>query len=448
METQDTIITVDAGQDLRGSELTRTFESMYGPGRAGAARERYARLAADLAGQHSALGRSAGDSSGGFRFYSAPGRTELGGNHTDHNHGRVLCAAVGLDAVAAVRPREDTTVRIVSQGYARPVEFDLRSLEPRPEESGTTQALARGVARGLSDRHFGRGKSGLRGFDATIQSDVLQGSGLSSSAAIEVLFGTIIADLAGLRVDPVEIAKIGQYAENVFFGKPCGLMDQTASAVGGIAYIDFADPESPIVEKIVYDFAKDGYSLVVVDTGGSHADLTGDYAAIPAEMRAVASVLGARFLREVDPDRIISSASAIRASAGDRALLRALHFVRENARVPLMAAALKEGRIDEYLAIVGASGDSSWRFLQNLNAPDSPREQGPCVALALGESLGRDSAGRKVTGRVHGGGFAGTIQAYVPTEILGDYTRLLESCFGVGKVIPVTVRTPGAIRVL
>jgi galactokinase len=448
METQASKYNADSGRDWSGPAVSRTLESMYGSDRVAVARERYGRLAVDLSGELRSAGTQSGTEASFFRFYSAPGRTELGGNHTDHNRGRVLCAAVTLDAVAAVSLRNDTIVRIVSKGYARPVMFDLRSLEARQEESGTTQALARGVARGLSDRLISGGKTGLRGFDAVIQSDVLQGSGLSSSAAIEVLFGCILADIAERRVDPVDIAKIGQYAENVYFGKPCGLMDQTASAVGGIAYIDFADPSNPVVEKIAYDFERDGYTLVVVDTGGSHADLTAEYAAIPAEMRAAASVFGASFLREVDPEHILASASAIRASAGDRALLRSLHFVKENARVPLMAAALRHARMDEYLDLVRASGDSSWRFLQNLGAPHSPREQGPCVALALSESLGSDPAGRSVVSRVHGGGFAGTIQAYVPSDLLPDYTRLLESCFGAGKVIPVRVRIPGAIRVL
>ncbi len=442
METLDMDNRADFGPDGKNPELLRTLAAMYGEAGVAPALERYRRLAKDLAVSLPAGGRNPG-----LRFYSAPGRTELGGNHTDHNHGRVLCAAVRLDAVAAVSPRKDSIVHIVSKGYARPIEIDLRSLEARPEEAGTTQALARGVARGLSERHLSRTGAGLCGFDAVIQSEVLQGSGLSSSAAIEVLFGTIMADLAGVKVSPVDIAKIGQYAENVYFGKPSGLMDQTASAVGGIAQIDFADPASPAVEKIEYDFERKGYALVVVDTGGSHADLTADYASIPADMKAAAAVFDAGFLRDVDPGLILSSAQAIRAAAGDRAFLRAFHFVRENARVPLMAEALKSGRLDEYFALVRASGDSSWRFLQNLSAPHSPREQGPCVGLALSESLGSDSAGRTVVSRVHGGGFAGTIQAYVPLALMGDYTGLLESCFGPGRVIPIAVRAPGAIRV-
>jgi galactokinase len=245
--------------------------------------------------------------SGELRFYSAPGRTELGGNHTDHNRGRVLCAAVGLDAAACVAPREDGIVNIVSDGYPDPIRVDLSSLEPVKAERGGTAALVRGVAKGIASyMGLGGGKNGAmggpsRGFSAALASDVLPGSGLSSSAAIEVLLGTIMADLAGIAVPPVEIAKIGQFAENEYFGKPCGLMDQTASAVGGVVFIDFADPSAPEVKRIEFDFAEEGYELVVVNTGGSHADLTADYAAIPTEMKAVAAVLGADYLGKSTP---------------------------------------------------------------------------------------------------------------------------------------------------
>lgn len=383
-----------------------------------------------------------------IRFYSASGRTELGGNHTDHNRGRVLCAAVGMDAVAAVRPGAGGRVRLVSAGYDGVVEVDLARLEPVEGETGTTAALVRGVACAMAGRHPEFALRGLSGFDAAVHSTVLRGSGLSSSASIEVLLGTIFADLGGIVLEPVEIARIGQIAENRHFGKPCGLMDQTASAVGGIAVIDFENPECPVVEKIEADFEKSGYALVVVDTGGNHADLTDDYASIPKEMKKAASVLGRQFLRGADQGSIIAQAARIRRVAGDRAFLRAMHFVAENDRVPAMARALREGNIDKYLGLVRESGDSSWKLLQNLSSPSSALEQGPCVALAVSQTLGEDSEGRKVVARVHGGGFAGTIQAYVPVSLFGQYKALLQSVFGEGSVIRLAVRGPGAIRVL
>jgi galactokinase len=381
-----------------------------------------------------------------LRFYSAPGRTELGGNHTDHNRGRVLCAAVGLDAVACVAPSDAGVVTIVSEGYADPVVVDLSSLEAVKAERGSTAALVRGVAKGIAT--YRGGKAGpqnvaLRGFRANLASNVLPGSGLSSSAAIEVLLGTIMADLAGLDIPSVEIAKIGQFAENEYFGKPCGLMDQTASAVGGVVAIDFADPSVPKVKRVEFDFAEEGYELVVVNTGGSHADLTADYAAIPIEMRAVAAVLGAEYLRGVEPADIIAKGPEIRKACGDRAFLRALHFVADNARVVDMVEALVADDLGAYLKLVKKSGRSSWELLQNLYPCSAPKEQGLPVALALSS----DYLGRKGAWRVHGGGFAGTIQAYVPRKLLGGYIRLMERYFGPGSVIPVSVRAHGAMRV-
>jgi galactokinase len=373
-----------------------------------------------------------------LRFYSAPGRTELGGNHTDHNRGRVLCAAVGLDAVACISPSVDRVVRILSEGYADPIVVDLSSLEAEAAERGTTAALVRGVAKGLA----GRGAE-LRGFSGRIASRVLPGSGLSSSAAIEVLLATILADLAGIDLPPVEIAKIGQFAENEYFGKPCGLMDQTASAVGGIVAIDFADPAAPKVKRVRYDFAAEGFDLLVVNTGGSHADLTSDYAAVPTEMRAVAALLGAGFLREVDPLLLIARGPEIRKACGDRAFLRALHFVGENARVVDMVEALQADELGAYFKLVKRSGRSSWELLQNLYPNSAPSEQGLPVALALSA----DFIGRRGAWRVHGGGFAGTIQAYVPKKRSGAYAELMGRYFGPDAVIPVSLRAQGALRV-
>ena len=395
---------------------------------------RYARLAEAAS---SASRGAAASPSAELRFYSAPGRTELGGNHTDHNRGRVLCAAVRLDAAACVAPSDGAIVSLASQGFD-PIKVDLSSLNPVPTERGTTAALVRGVAACLAARGWSP-----HGFSCAVASSVLPGSGLSSSAAIEVLLGTIMADLGGMQVPPVEIAKIGQRAENEYFGKPCGLMDQTASAVGGVVAIDFADPESPKVKRVEFDFAEEGYDLFVVNTGGSHADLTADYASVPAEMKAVATVLGASYLREVEPEAIIARGPEIRSSCGDRAFLRALHFVAENARVVDMAEALEADDLGAYLKLVKKSGRSSWELLQNLYPCSSPKEQGIPVAL----SLSSDYLGRKGAWRVHGGGFAGTIQAYVPRKISPGYEDLMHRYFGPDSVIPVSVRQQAAGRV-
>jgi galactokinase len=377
------------------------------------------------------------------RFYSAPGRTELGGNHTDHNRGRVLCAAVRLDAIACIVPAEGLLVDLSSEGYPDPIRVDLSSLEPVASERGTTAALVRGVAKGIADRIGGQGGKALRGFSGKMSSSVLPGSGLSSSAAVEVLLGTAMADLVGIALPPVEIARIGQFAENEYFGKPCGLMDQTASAVGGVVAIDFADPAAPKVKRVDYDFAEEGYELVVVNTGGSHADLTADYASIPTEMRAVAEVLGAKFLREVDPAAIIARGPEIRSSCGDRAFLRALHFSADNDRVLGMVEALEADDLGAYLKLVKKSGRSSWELLQNLYPTSAPKEQGLPVALALTAEF----LGNKGAWRVQGGGFAGTIQAYVPRKLLPSYKTLMERYFGQGSVISVSVRALGATRV-
>ncbi|MGO8695511.1 MAG: galactokinase [Rectinemataceae bacterium] len=419
-----------------GKAARKNLAELYGASGADSAALRYDRLAELVLRDIAANGSSPGSE---LRFYSAPGRTELGGNHTDHNRGRVLCAAVRLDAVACVTASSDDRVRLLSEGYARPIEVDVSKLEPRPEERGSTESLIRGVARGLADRGVAP-----RGFVGRVHSLVLPGSGLSSSASIEVLLGTVMADLGGARLSLLDIAKIGQFAENVYFGKPCGLMDQTASAVGGIAEIDFADPSEPLVRRIDYDFEAEGYALVVVNTGGSHADLTADYAAIPAEMRTVAELLGASELRDIDAVQIVARGPEIRSSCGDRAFLRALHFIGDDRRVVRMSEALQADDLGAYLKQVKKSGDSSWRLLQNLYPPENPREQGLPVALALSA----DFIGRKGAWRVHGGGFAGTIQAYLPRKLLPGYVELMERYFGEGCVLPLVVRRRGAVRVL
>ena len=398
---------------LDGKAARKALAELYGAA-AKAQAARYAQLAR-------LASADAGPGASDLRFYSAPGRTELGGNHTDHNRGRVLCAAVALDAVACVAPVEGSVARLVSEGYPEPIVVDLSKLDPVPAERGTTASLVRGVARKMAERG-----ARIRGFSGRIASSVLPGSGLSSSAAVEVLLGAIMADLGGVKVSAADLAKIGQYAENEYFGKPCGLMDQMASAVGGVVAIDFADPASPLVERIDYDFDDKGYELVVVNTGGSHADLTADYAAVPAEMKAVAAFLGATCLREVEPELLVERGPEIRKACGDRALLRALHFASENARVVDMKKALEADELGTYLKLVKKSGRSSWEVLQNVYAPHAPAEQGLSLALALSERL----LGKKGAWRVHGGGFAGTIQAYVPKSRSKEYAELMGRYFG------------------
>jgi len=449
---------LDWKRRLEGNPARKALAELYGAD-AGAQAKRYLELAEailredtrreDTRREDTRREKTSGEApSADLRFFSAPGRTELGGNHTDHNRGRVLCAAVDLDAVACVSPRDDGRVEIVSVGYPEPIRVDLSALEPVPSERGSATALVRGVARGIANflgtNFVGADSVGtVRGFTARVSSRVLPGSGLSSSAAFEVLVGTILADLAGAEIPPVEVAKIGQFAENDYFGKPCGLMDQTASAVGGVVSIDFADPSAPAVKRVEYDFAKKGYDLVIVNTGGSHADLTADYAAVPAEMKSVAECLGAAYLREVDPALLVARGPEIRKACGDRAFLRALHFVADNDRVTLMVEALEADDLDAYLALVGESGRSSWELLQNLYPCSAPREQGLPVALALTEGF----LGGKGASRVHGGGFAGTIQAYLPRERAAEYARLMEGYFGPGSVIPASPRAKGAVRV-
>ncbi len=372
-----------------------------------------------------------GDSSP--RLFSSPGRTELSGNHTDHNRGRVLAAAIQLDTIAAVStpPEKSMIAEVVSEGYP-PVRVDLSNLTKVKSEEGSTDALLRGIAASIVLRGGTVG-----GFSASTASRVLKGSGLSSSAALEVLVGSIFNELYNdSRFTPVELAIMGQEAENEYFGKPCGLMDQTACAVGGVVAIDFANPKAPMVEALNADFASAGYTLAVVDSGGDHADLTPDYAAIPEEMKAAAGEMGAEVLRDADEESFISAIPEIRNKSGDRAVLRALHFFNENRRVGEMVDALNKNDIKSYLDGVRRSGDSSWRFLQNVFSPRHVDEQAVSLALALSERF-LDGEGAS---RVHGGGFAGTIQVLVPTDKFKAYVSFMEKYFGNGSVVPLSVR--------
>ncbi len=385
-------------------------------------------------------------------IYSAPGRTEIGGNHTDHQHGEVLAASINDDAIAVAAPREDRVIRVQSAGYPMitiSLPEDGSGFEPLPEEAGTTRGLIRGVAAGLLAKGYRTG-----GFDAYITSEVLGGSGLSSSAAFETVIGTILSGLYNdMQCDAVTIAKIGQYAENVYFGKPCGLMDQMACSVGSLCHMDFQDPEDPKLERIDFDLTKAGYSLCITDTKGSHADLTDDYAAVPAEMRAVAAHFGKKVLRDVPESDMIAAVPELREKLGDRPVLRALHFYKENRRVQAETTALQTGDVRSFLRAVRASGDSSFKFLQNVYTIHDIRHQNMSVALAVSESvLGLSSGDISLmeTGvvRVHGGGFAGTIQAFVPAAKTEIYRKAMDSLFGEGACMVLRIRKYGGIRVL
>ena len=391
-----------------------------------AARERAQRV---IRGWQQAFGR--GDEAE-VLLVSAPGRTELGGNHTDHQHGRVLCGSVDLDALACVGFNGLDRIRVCSEGYGT-AEAELDHLEPVAGEEGTTCALVRGVAAGMAEQGLA-----LRGFDAYAVSDVPAGSGLSSSAAYEVLLGTAMNALFGGDLDAVTLAKIGQRAENLWFGKPCGLLDQTACAVGGAAAVDFSDPAQPVVERVEFDFSACGYALCIIDTRSDHADLTDAYAAIPAEMKAVAACFGKSVLREVDEAEFVANLPQVRQQTGDRAVLRAMHFFAENRRAAEQAEALKRGNFEEYLRLVNQSGQSSRNLLQNISAGD-PAHQAVALVLARGEQL----LGGRGAIRVHGGGFAGTVQAYVPHDLLQAFWDGMEALLGAGACRVTCIRPRG-----
>ena len=371
------------------------------------------------------------------RYFSAPGRTEIGGNHTDHQRGRVLAGAVNLDTVAAVRVNGTNTIRIQSKGYPMSI-VDLANLEPVDSEINSTPALIRGVA-----ARFAQLGCEVKGFDAYCESTVLPGSGLSSSAAYEVLIGTIINGLFfGGKVSQPEIAMIGQYAENVFFGKPCGLMDQMASAVGNLVTIDFFDKENPVIEPVDFDFASCGHALCIIDSGADHADLTDEYAAVPGEIKAVASYFGKEVLTQIDEAEFYANIPALRSACGDRAVMRAIHFYQENARVPQQVAALKEGNFEKFLALVKQSGYSSYMYLQNVIPAGYKAHQDVAVALTLCE---HHLAGRGAY-RVHGGGFAGTVQAFVPFDILDTFVAGIDAVLGAGACHVLSIRPQGGVE--
>lgn len=371
-------------------------------------------------------------------IYSAPGRSEVGGNHTDHQHGCVLAAAVNLDAIAVVG-RVDNKIKVLSDDFdIAPI--NLEDLEIKKAEEGTSEALIRGVCARLKELGYNVG-----GFNAFITSDVLMGAGLSSSAAFETIIGTIISGLYNdMTIDPVVIAQVGQYAENVYFGKPCGLMDQCASSVGSLINIDFNDVAKPIVNKVDVDFSKFGHSLCIVDTKGSHADLTDEYAAIPMEMKIVANYFGKEFLREVDEEDFFNDIAGARKACQDRAVLRAIHLFEENKRVDQEVKALNNSDFETFKKVVKESGDSSYKFLQNVYANCDVQNQSVSIGLAMSEKI----IGRNGVCRVHGGGFAGTIQAFVKDEFVTAYKTEIERVFGKGSCHVLKVRKYGGKKVI
>ena len=371
------------------------------------------------------------------RYFSAPGRTEVSGNHTDHQRGRVLAGAVNLDTVAAVRANGTNVIRVQSKGYPL-CQVRLDALEPVADEINSTPALMRGVA-----ARFAQLGCKVEGFDAYCESTVLPGSGLSSSAAFEVLIGTIINHLFfGGRVSQPEIAQIGQYAENVFFGKPCGLMDQTASAVGGLVTIDFADKERPDIRPVHFDFSTTGHALCIIDSRADHADLTDEYAAIPGELKALCAFFGKEVITEIPEEEFYAAIPALREKYPDRAIMRAIHEYNENRRVPQQVACLEKGDFDGFLRLAKESGYSSWMYLQNVVPAGYVKQQAMAVALGLCEHYlqGRGAY------RVHGGGFAGTVQAFVPFDLLESFRAGIDAALGEGACHVLSIRPQGGVE--
>lgn len=372
-------------------------------------------------------------------LFSVPGRTEVSGNHTDHNHGKVLAAAIDRDIIAVAAKSENNTVRVKSEGYPEDVVSLDNAENPDAYPNYSSLALVAGTAGGFLRRGYKIG-----GFDAYTTSEVLKGSGISSSAAFEVMIGNMMSHLYNDgSIANEELAKIAQYAENAYFGKPCGLMDQMACAVGGFVAIDFEDPKEPVIQPIAFSLLDAGYSLCILNTGGNHADLNEDYASVPAEMKAVAAYFGKDVLRGITEKELIENAPLIRRAAGDRALLRALHFVRENARVTEQAEALKKGDTKAFFENVIASGKSSFCYLQNVYTTKNVSEQGLSLALALTEGLLKDKG---CAYRVHGGGFAGTIQIFLKNELCEEFVSVMDSVFGQGSAMLLSVRPKGAVR--
>lgn len=424
--------TAELKQALAGTTLDSRFCEIYGSAALETQKARYLHAVEEFEKLYGADREAA--------LYSVAGRSELSGNHTDHNHGCVIAASIDLDIIAVASPSAGSVIRVKSEGFPEDVvDFGVYNA-PNPARYEKSDSLIAGMVAGFRKEGLAVG-----GFDAYTTSNVLKGSGISSSAAFEDMIGNILNYVYNDgKVSNVEIAKLAQYAENRFFGKPCGLMDQMACAVGGIIAIDFRDPSAPVIEQTDFDLSAAGYNLCIVNTGGNHADLTGDYASVPAEMKSVAAYFGKEVLRDTDENAVLAAIPALREKVGDRAILRALHFFAENHRVAAQKAALKAGDLDTFLANVIASGRSSFCYLQNVYTTKNVSEQGLSLALCLAE---RVLSGKRAAWRVHGGGFAGTIQAFVPTEDVAEFRAVMDAAFGEGRCMVLRVRPEGALRV-
>lgn len=430
-DTERTEPKMEIRNRIKAGELDALLTKLYGAPKLAAKKERFFGAIDSFAALYGERD--------GLRLFSAPGRTEIGGNHTDHNHGRVLAGSVDLDVIAVVSFNDSGIVRIKSEGYEMDT-VDIGDLTARPEEQNQAVSLIRGTLARFQELGYRIG-----GFDAYTTSNVLKGSGLSSSAAFEVLIGRILSSgYNDEAVDAVEIARIAQYAENNYFGKPCGLMDQMASSVGNIITIDFADPAKPIIERVDFDFAASGYALCIVDTGGNHADLTHEYAAIPEEMRAIAQEMGCDYLRETTLAAVLEKLPGLRKRHGDRAALRAIHFLKENERVAEQVAALRDNDLARFRELVIESGRSSFCWLQNVYACSNVSEQGLSLALCLAEDI---LAGSDGGWRVHGGGFGGTTQNFVPLSLLETFRSKMEAVFGEGSCHVLNIRPYGGIEI-
>ncbi len=420
-------------ENISNGALDATFERLYGKAAIPSQKDRFLNALSRFSTLYGCERE--------VSLFSIPGRTEISGNHTDHNRGCVIAGSVDLDIIAVAAKRDDNIIKIKSEGHREDVVDTDRFTTPDPSLFGKSSAIIAGVCVGLKNAGYAIG-----GFDAYTSSCVPGGSGLSSSAAFENTVGTIISHFYNdAKVSPVEIAKISQFSENEFFGKPCGLMDQVACAYGGIVAIDFADPKSPVIEQLGFDLRGAGYSLCIIKTGGNHADLTDDYAAVPSEMKAVAKELGVEYLRQTDKETLRRAIPSLRKTVGDRAILRACHFFDENERVAKLKAALKEKDLDAFFDGILASGRSSFCYLQNVFTTKNVSEQGVSLALCIAEDFLKNNGG---AWRVHGGGFAGTVQSFVPSDKVSDFSNAIEGVFGEGSCLVLSIRPDGAIKLV